>query len=103
MEYITTVGAVGYLGVTIRQVQRFLAAKRIPDAKKYGRSWLIPAHAKKPHDMRHNKCRGNFGYLNWDGLKPPEQKLLSDLHEIHVATTLPMSRNNPDAVLDTVD
>lgn len=48
MQYITVSKAAEKWGVSLRQVQRLLADGRIPDAKKYGRSWMIPADADKP-------------------------------------------------------
>lgn len=90
MDYITAAEAAEKWGVAIRQVQRLSAAKRIPHTKKYGRSWLIPADAEKPGDPRREKPQ------------PPEKNLLSDLAEVVAATTLPMPRDNPDAIMDTV-
>ena len=90
MEYITVAEAAEKWGVTIRQVQRLLAAKRIPYVKQYGRLCLIPADAEKPGDPRREK----FGW--------PEKLLLSDLEEVVAATTLPMPRNNPDAIMDSI-
>jgi len=52
MEYITTVEASEKWGISLRQAQRLLAANRINDAKKYGRSWMIPEDAGKPRDPR---------------------------------------------------
>jgi excisionase family DNA binding protein len=90
MEYITAAEAAEKWGVTIRQVQRLIAAERIPHTKRYGRSWLISADAEKPGDPRRVK------------LESPEKSLLSDLADVVTATTLPMSRDNPDAIMDTV-
>lgn len=42
-------------GVSVRQVQRLLAAGRIPDASRHGRTWLIPVEAEKPVDIRKEK------------------------------------------------
>ncbi len=52
MEYISTEDASKKWGISIRQVQRLLACNRIPDAKKYERSWMIPVDARKPVDLR---------------------------------------------------
>ena len=52
MEYISVVEASQRWGISPRQVQRLLAAERIPHAKKYGRTWMIPVDAKKPYDSR---------------------------------------------------
>ena len=56
MEYMTAYEAAGIWGVSLRQVQRLLAGGRIPAAKKYGRSWMIPAGADKPADPRRLKA-----------------------------------------------
>lgn len=55
MEYISVLEASEKWGISLRQVQRLLAAKRIPRAKKYGRSWMIPDDAEKPVDLRNEK------------------------------------------------
>ena len=39
-------------GLTLRQVQYLCAAGRIPGARRFGRSWAIPADAEKPLDRR---------------------------------------------------
>lgn len=55
MDYISVEEAAGTWGVSLRQAQRLLAAGRIQGAKKYGRSWMIPAGAQKPGDPRREK------------------------------------------------
>lgn len=40
--------------------------------------------------------------MHSDGLQLPDQTLLSDLTKILTATTLPMPRNNPDDILNTI-
>ena len=57
MEYLTVTEIAEKWGVTPRQVQRLLAAGRIPFAKKHGKSYMIPADAKKPDDP-HNPNSG---------------------------------------------
>lgn len=52
MDYISTKEAAERWGVSIRYVQHLLAENRIPGAKKYGVSWLIPMGSKKPKDPR---------------------------------------------------
>ena len=39
-------------GVSQREVQRLLAEGRIPNARQYGRCWVIPAGTRKPPDPR---------------------------------------------------
>ena len=55
MEYISVSEAAEKWGVSPRQVQRLLAANRIPYTKKYGRSWMIPSDAEKPVDPRRER------------------------------------------------
>lgn len=90
MEYISTAEVSSRWGVSLRQVQRLLAAGRIPRAKKYGRSWMIPGDAVKPGDPRR-------------GRRCPEQLLSSDLASVIAATTMPMPAHNPDAILESID
>jgi len=89
MEYITAAEAAVKWGVSLRQIQRLLAANRIPGAKSYGRSWLIPGDAQKPCDARREK-------------KTPHYDLASDLADIIDATTAPWPRENPYKILDTI-
>jgi len=89
MDYISATEAAEKWGVTPRQVQRLLAAARVPGAKKQGRDYLIPADAQKPGDPRLVK-------------HDPQDSLSSELAYIMEATTLPMPFDNPDAILDTV-
>ena len=91
MDYITAADAAEKWGVSQRQVHRLLAANRITGVKKYGKRFLIPADAEKPGDPRFEKNK-----------LPPENPLSTDLAELIAATTLPMPRNNPDAILETV-
>jgi len=87
MEYITAYEAAEKWGVTPRQVQRLLAAGRIPGARKQGRDYRIPADAEKPGDLRLEKY-------------DPRDSLASELAEIIEATTPSYPRDNPDAILD---
>lgn len=89
MEYISAMEASEKWGVSLRQVQRLLAANRIPRAKKYGRSWMIPGNAEKPADPRREK-------------KPPGQSLSSELAHMIEATSVPMPSHNPDVILKIV-
>lgn len=52
MDFLTVREAAEKWGVTPRQVQRLIAAERIPGVKRYGQAWLIPADAEKPADPR---------------------------------------------------
>ena len=55
VKYISAKEAAEKWGVSLRYVQRLLSAQRIPGARKYQRSWLIPADADKPEDLRKAK------------------------------------------------
>ncbi len=88
MEYISASEASERWGVSLRQVQRLLAGGRIPSAKKYGQSWMIPLDAEKPSDPRRETAL--------------QKTLSSDLADLIAATTAPLPRDDPDAVLNTV-
>ncbi len=90
MEYISAIEVSEKWGVSLRQVQRLLADNRVPCAKKYGSSWMIPVDAEKPADQRRGK-------------KPPGQSLTSELARVIEATTMPMPAHDPDAILKTVE
>jgi DNA-binding CsgD family transcriptional regulator len=89
MEYISALEASEKWDVSLRQVQRLLCENRIPRAKKYGRMWMIPADENKPTDLRKEK-------------KLPDKSLYADLLEIIEATTVPMPRKNPDAIMNNI-
>ena len=89
MEYMTAAEAAEKWGVTIRQVQRLLAADRIPGAKKYGRSQLIPTGADKPGDPRFEKTT-------------PQNSLQSDFAYIVSVINIHSPRDNPESVLDGI-
>ena len=89
MEYMSAAEASEKWGVSLRQAQRLLAGGRIPDAKKYGRSWMIPADAPKPPDPRREK-------------KPPQSGPAADLARLVAATSAPLPAHNADAILDAM-
>lgn len=89
MNYISAAEAAEKWGVGLRQVQRLLAFDRIPNVKKHGRSWLIPADSEKPGDLRTEK-------------KSPGQSLFSGLNRILSLTVTPWPAHDPDAILNTV-
>ena len=89
MEYISASEASEKWGVSLRQVQRLLAENRIPRAKKYGRSWMIPGDAEKPADPRRDKT-------------PAESSLSDELARVLAATTVPMPIDHPDAILSAI-
>jgi len=89
MEYISAAEASERWGVSLRQVQQLLAAKRIPYAKKFGRSWMIPSDAVKPADLRREK-------------KLSEQSLSFQLAHMIEATSISMPTHDPDAIFNIV-
>ena len=89
MEYISAMEASEKWGVSLRQVQRLLAGNRIACAKKYGKSWMIPADAEKPIDSRRDK-------------QLPQKSPAADLLDVIEATSIPMPADNPDAILEIV-
>ena len=89
VAYISAMAASEKWVVSLSQVQRLLANNRIPRAKKYGRSWMIPDNEEKPADPRMEK-------------KPPQQSLSSDLAHVIEATSIPMPSKKPDAILKIV-
>ena len=52
MEYLTVRETAKKWNLSIRMVQQFCIAGRIPGAQKFGNSWAIPADAEKPQDPR---------------------------------------------------
>ena len=52
MDYISAKEASEKWQVHIRVVQDYCKQGRIPQARKYGVSWMIPADVCKPHDLR---------------------------------------------------
>ena len=89
MTCITAAELAERWGISLRQVQRLLAEGRIPLAKKYGRTWMIPNDTKKPGDLRLEKIK-------------PQNPIILDFARIISATTIPMPRDNPDSILDTI-
>lgn len=66
-DYISVAEAARRWGVTPRQVQRLLAEKRIPGARRHGRAWLIPRTADKPADNCQNRrARAGEGVGGYD-------------------------------------
>lgn len=86
MQYISVEKAATQWGITPRQVQRLLAADRIPGAQKLGREWMIPADAAKPGHPR----RGEY---------TQRQSLAADFAQVLAAASIPVPRGHPDAVL----
>jgi len=90
MDYMSVRQAADKWSISIRRIQTYLKDKRIEGAMLLGHSWMIPAGAKKPADPRMER--------NSDEKK----SLLSDLLYMIETTVIPMPKDNPDAILDTV-
>lgn len=52
MEYITTKEASAKWGISTTRITILANEGRIPDAQRLGRSWLIPANATKPQELK---------------------------------------------------
>lgn len=89
MDYITPMEAAQKWGVSLRQVQRILAGNKIPNSKKCGRFWLIPADTEKPIDLR--KTGKKLSYVQ-----------SSDLAYVIYGTTCLWPYDDPYAILDIV-
>lgn len=59
MDYITLKEASEKWGVSVRQINYYCSANRIPDAIKVATIWLIPKNAEKPVDGRTKEARAN--------------------------------------------
>ena len=86
MKYISTVEAAEKWSISSRQVQRLLAAGRIEGAKKYHRSWMIPAGAAKPEDRR---CAN----------EPRQSSLAADLAYLIPKVYVSADRDDPGRVV----
>ncbi len=82
MKYISVKEASGKWGVSLRQVQRLAAAKRIPGAIKFGSPWMIPADTEKPSNVRQEEI----------------VPLVSELYKFIEDTTIPMPAYEPDGI-----
>lgn len=89
MNYMSATEASQRWGISLRQVQRLLAEERIPGAKKYGRSWMIPDDAEKPLDLRRERRRSEYS-------------LSSELARLIETTSVAMPVHDPDAILKIV-
>lgn len=57
MDYISVREAAELWGVSERWAQKFCAEGRVPNAKRFGRSWMIPKDAVRPADLRRSKVQ----------------------------------------------
>lgn len=89
MKYLSVSETSERWGVSLRQVQRLLAEDRVPGARKYGKSWMIPIGAEKP-----SKARGTG--------RVRERQAPVSMSEVLRITTLPMPGDRPDSILDEI-
>lgn len=59
MEYITTKEASAKWGISTTRITVLANEGRIPGAQRLGRSWLIPASAIKPPELKANQSKSN--------------------------------------------
>lgn len=102
MEYRSTRETANKWGVSLRNVQRLLKENRIPGAKKFGVSWLIPAGAEKPSDPRRAKKQGAepcYCYLASARLPKgkPEDALLGVPEENHALAQADLAYRRGDS------
>ena len=92
-EYMSVSEAAARWNVSVRQVQRLVAAGRVIGATKYGRDYLIPRDAQKPSDSRNTKKQQQ--------IKSTIEDNLAHIAEIAVTwPTLPWS--NPDILVSSI-
>ena len=75
MDYLTVQQTADKWNISARMVQQLCAAGRIPGARKFTRSWAIPADAEKPQDPRVVRNHGaeaplSAGLLDHTNLMP---------------------------------
>ena len=73
MEYLTVRETAKKWNISVRMVQQFCTAGRIPGAQKFGTAWAIPANAEKPQDPRlvpKQKAAPAAGLLDHTNLMP---------------------------------
>ena len=90
MEYITTTQAAEKWGVSLRQVQRLLAANRVPGGMQYGHGHLIPADAEKPCDPR------------FEPTSTSQKSLSDDLADVLAATSVLTPCENPKTFINNI-
>jgi excisionase family DNA binding protein len=88
MRYMTIAEAAERWAVSLRQAQRLVAENRIPNARKFGKAWMVPADMDKPADLRRKRTA--------------EKSLSSDLLYVLAETTIPFPSHNPDSFLNNV-
>lgn len=89
MEYLSAQKAAELWNISARRVQKLCEEGRIPGAKKFGRSWMLPQEAIKPSDPRQKK-------------KTPAAMQFADLANIIASTTMPYPKHDPETILNTL-
>ncbi|MCR4442121.1 MAG: hypothetical protein QHH10_07695 [Peptococcaceae bacterium] len=90
MLYLTVKEAAEKWGLGTRIVTLYCAENKIEGAVKRGNLWLIPEYAGRPADKRRREQPA------------PRHSLSDELARLLEATTVPMPKHNPDAILDAV-
>ncbi len=88
-DYISAFEAAKKWDISLRQVQRLLAQGRVDGARKFERSWLVPANAKKPTNRLGKE-------------RQLDQIIKDDLAVIIAATDGLMPRHDPRKILDSL-
>ena len=78
IQWITAQQAAERWNVSLRYAQRLLAEGRVPNVKKYGRSWMIPSNAKKPNVSPKERVEKKAAILScfsfmWEGILPEHE------------------------------
>lgn len=89
MGYISVRDSAERWGISVRRVQVLCEKGRIEGARRFGRSWMIPADAEKPGDPRFKK-------------RPPQNSLSAKLAHTIAALFISVPRDNPYGILDAV-
>lgn len=89
MDNISVREAAEKWGISMRRVQILCDGGRIPGAARFGRTWLIPADAKKPANPQQDKSA-------------ERQYFLTALIAHVAAVTVPMPKDDPDSILSTI-
>ena len=59
-KYMKASEAAELWGISLHRVQELCKMGRIDGVTRFGRSWMIPADAKKPEDARHKEKKKAF-------------------------------------------
>mgnify|MGYP004578250319 FL=1 len=90
MDYISTKETAAAWGIHPRLVQQYCKVGRIPGARKYGNSWMIPIDAHKPQDPRRAR-------------RDPAEARAAYLTCGLVGLTRPLPKDGPDRAAEDPD